>query len=77
MPNRSLRRKTAALLLTTALTASWASGAPRAAADRHPDLFSRAWSFLVSLWGGSTSDPAVTVHTDTGCHLDPNGRCTP
>ncbi len=77
MANRSLRNKTSALLLATALTASWASAAPRGVAPAHANLFSRVWSFVVSLWGGSTKDPGATVHTDTGCHLDPDGRCAP
>jgi hypothetical protein len=62
MPNVSLRRKVVlCFLLATVLTAPWASAAGRTAPA--PDLFHQILSFVASLWG------------DTGCHIDPSGRC--
>jgi hypothetical protein len=72
MPNLSLRRKTAILLLGLALALPWrATAAPHreparraATIARSPlDLAGRFWSLFVSLWG------------KTGCYIDPNGRC--
>jgi len=70
MPSPALRRRTLALLLATALAASWAAAAgpqartaPRPATAVHQDLLSRTWSLLASLWG------------EEGCNIDPNGRC--
>ena len=61
MRSASLRGKVAVLLLTLALTVPWCAAAAPSAAP--PDLLSRLWLFVTSLWG------------DIGCHLDPNGGC--
>jgi len=67
MSSLAFRRTTLVLLLVTLLTAPLASAAGRQAQPKAAPvpsgLFSRAWSLLASLWG------------ETGCNVDPNGRC--
>jgi hypothetical protein len=57
----SLRRKTAVLLLTASLATPLAASA----ASTPLEALSRAWGLLASLWSKQ----------DTGCHIDPDGRC--
>lgn len=66
----SFRRKTLLLLLVTALVTPWAASAagpqadnprPVHAVEQTVPIFGRLWSFVAKI----------------GCHLDPNGRCTP
>jgi hypothetical protein len=69
----SLRRKLAFLLLVAFFAAPWAtaselrSGDVRAAqaAPKPLDLFGRLWGFLTRVW------------SETGCNVDPFGRCIP
>ncbi len=75
MPITSVRRTILFLLLATTLAAVWtpsASGAQResirsaqAEEGALPEFFNRLWSFLRGVEGKD------------GCHIDPNGRCTP
>jgi hypothetical protein len=74
MPVSSPRRKIFPLLLVAALAAPWVASAepqreerPRAsvAAPTPFALLGRLWSALTSVWG------------ETGCRLDPDGRCAP
>lgn len=61
MRRASLRGKVVVLLLAITLAVPWcAAAAPN---TEPPDLLSRLWLFVTSLWG------------DTGCHIDPNGSC--
>ena len=70
MATFSFRNKTLLLLFATTLALSAASPAaprrvqaPRAASLAPLSLLDRAWSALQSLW------------SETGCMLDPSGRC--
>lgn len=73
MPSASFRRKLVLLLLVTILAAPWASAAEPGHANARPaktyvsplGFLGRLWSFLTSAWG------------ETGCMIDPDGRCTP
>ncbi|MFL6202326.1 MAG: hypothetical protein ACJ76J_24420 [Thermoanaerobaculia bacterium] len=72
MQNASFRRNVFLLLLLAVLAAPWASAAAGLDADRPAeaaasplDLLGRFWTFLRSAW------------SETGCHLDPDGRCAP
>jgi hypothetical protein len=70
MQNASCRRTVFLVLLLTVLAVPWASAAPRLDADRPAaasalGLLDRVWAFLKSAW------------SETGCHLDPDGRCAP
>lgn len=74
MLNVSIRRKILLLMLVAVLAMPWPSVAgsqserSRMAQIEEPatlDFFSRIWSLLQS--AGSKE----------GCHIDPNGRCTP
>lgn len=63
MRNASFRRRITVLVLVLALTlaAPWAAAAAPIAGP--PDLLGRLWQLVVSLW------------SDSGCHIDPNGHC--
>lgn len=61
MRSASLRRKIVVLVLTVTLAVPWCAAAAPAAEP--PDLLSRLWLLVTSLWG------------DTGCHLNPDGGC--
>ncbi|HWM92757.1 MAG TPA: hypothetical protein VN493_18480 [Thermoanaerobaculia bacterium] len=73
MPYTSFHRKVVVFLLLAILAVPWASAAgPRTdesraekAATLPLEPLSRLWSFLTSIW------------SETGCHIDPNGRCAP
>lgn len=72
MHNASFRRTVFLLLLLTVLAVPWASAAGGPVADRPAEaaaspleLLGRLWDFLRSAW------------SDSGCHLDPDGRCAP
>jgi hypothetical protein len=88
MPSPSLRSKVVRLLLVLALTLPWSAAA--APAVESPDLLSRLWQLLASLWSDSgchidpdgrcgddvTAEPPDTSNGDSGCHLDPHGGCS-
>jgi hypothetical protein len=63
MRSASLRGKVVVLLLAITLAVPWCAAA--APTSEPPVLLSRLWLFVTSLWG------------DIGCHLDPNGACSP
>ncbi len=68
MTTLSLRRKTLFLLFVAVLVLPWPSvAAPRRAlkttASAPSTILDRAWSSLQRLW------------SDTGCWIDPSGRC--
>jgi hypothetical protein len=72
MKNSSFPRNVFLLLLVVMLAAPWAAAAvgptdarPVQAAASRLDLLARFWTFLKSAW------------SETGCHLDPDGRCAP
>lgn len=72
MQSAMFRRTVFLLLLLTVLTAPWASAAVGQVADRPAEseaspleLLGRVWDFLKSAW------------SESGCRLDPNGRCAP
>jgi len=71
MISSSLRRRAAVLLVVSFLVLPWASAAaPRGkAAQLGPgsvwDLVNRLWGILTAVW------------SETGCSIDPNGRCLP
>lgn len=72
MQNASFRRNVFLLLLLALLAAPWAASARDLAADRPAEaaaspleLLGRLWGFLQSAW------------SETGCRLDPDGRCAP
>jgi hypothetical protein len=73
MLSASFRRKIILFLLLAIVALPWAAAAgPRpegvgTAKAQAPtlDLLSRLWSFFTSVW------------SDTGCRIDPDGRCAP
>ncbi|HTQ78565.1 MAG TPA: hypothetical protein VMM92_01105 [Thermoanaerobaculia bacterium] len=88
---RTLVLLLAATLAASWVTAATAAGlgVQKAAPPVHQDLFSRAWSFLSGLWGeerfnlyqkhgiaGPIRPTPPRADTDTGCNVDPDGRCT-
>lgn len=96
MPRSSFRRNALLLLLTAVLATPLTAAAgprheslrPAKAVEPAPlDLWSRAWSFLRSVWnkegchidpsGLCVSKPAQqpTSETDAGCNIDPGGLC--
>ncbi len=87
MRRASLRSQVVVLVLALTLAVPWCAAA--APASEPPDLLSRLWLFVTSLWGDTgchidpsggcrdalTVEPPATSNGDTGCHLDPNGSC--
>lgn len=65
----SFSRKVLLLLLLALLAAPLASADPfrpaTAVSAAPPDLLGRLWSLLTAVW------------SETGCHIDPDGRCIP
>ncbi|HEX3527672.1 MAG TPA: hypothetical protein VH988_11435 [Thermoanaerobaculia bacterium] len=72
MPPLTHRRHLAALALAAALALPWpAAATPQA---RHqpaaPGLLQQLWTALTAFWGAGVSP-------DSGCKMDPDGRCLP
>lgn len=67
MSSRPFSRKVVVLVLFAILALPLASVAGPRQEDVRPvaSLFEQVWSFLASLW------------SESGCHIDPNGDCTP
>ena len=72
MPRITLRRKIASLVFAMALAVPWAAAAapPAWHQTAGPDLLHQLWATLTGLWGAG-------VPLDSGCKMDPDGRCLP
>jgi hypothetical protein len=69
MSRPTLRQAITGLAFATALAAPWsASAAPLAGQPSGPGLWQQIWIALYSFW-----DNGVTL--DSGCRMDPDGRC--
>jgi hypothetical protein len=64
MPTASFRRTLALFLLVFVVAVPWTASAAGHRAESPPlDFLGRLWSYFTSLW------------SETGCYIDPNGRC--
>jgi hypothetical protein len=81
---RSSRTAFSILLLLLALLVPWSASAEAAEAEQsawHTRLHSgdwaaQLWSALERLWAaGATIDPDGTSSAESGCSVDPDGRC--
>jgi hypothetical protein len=76
-----------ALTASAATAAGQAPASPRGVASSGAaplDILGHLWSFLTKAWidegcyidpNGCAPKPAVTAQQETGCMVDPNGRC--
>jgi len=70
MPRFNLRLRITALVLAAVLAVPWAAAAAPGAGRQPagPGLLGQIWLALTNVWG-------TGVTPDSGCKMDPNGRC--
>jgi len=84
----SRSRKVVVLVVVAILALPWVSVAGPRQEEVRPavsesGLLGRLWELVTSLWSasgytnppGDEPEPQPTNDIDSGCHIDPNGRC--